>query len=89
MPLDFPLSVWSRNFVFCSVSEGGRGLCFCCVFGPLSREGNYGLPSTPSNYSSSYGTRRVVTFVKKTGLAYWRKRVHENAGRYLERVMTN
>ena len=55
MSLGFPLSVWSRNFCFFSVSEEGKGLCFCCVFCPLSREGNSGLHSTPSNYSSFYG----------------------------------
>ena len=42
MSLGFPLSVRSRFFF--SVSEGGKGLCFCCVFCPLSREGNSGLP---------------------------------------------
>ena len=41
MSLGFPLSVWSRVFVFFSVSEGGKG--------------NSGLHSTPSNYSSFYG----------------------------------
>jgi len=45
---------------FFSVSEGGNGLCFCCVFCPLSREGNPGLHSTPSNYSRFYGKRMTV-----------------------------
>jgi len=55
MSLDFPLLVRSRNFCFFSVSEGGKGPCFCCVFCPLSRERNSGLHSTQSNYSSFYG----------------------------------
>ena len=39
-----------KKFVF-SVSEVGKVLCFL----PPSREGNPGLHSTPSNYSSVYG----------------------------------
>ena len=54
MSSDFPFSVRSRNFCFFSVSAGGRGLCFCCIFCPHSREGNFGLHSTRFNYSSSY-----------------------------------
>jgi len=56
MSLDFPLSVRSRIFFFFSVSEGGKGLCFCCVFFPRSREGNSGLHSTWFNYSSFYSS---------------------------------
>jgi len=44
-----------KKFCFFSASEGEKGPCFCCVFRPLSREGNSGLHSTPSNYSSFYG----------------------------------
>jgi len=55
MSLDFPLSVRSRNLCFFSVPEGGKGLCFCCVFGPRSREGNSRLQSTRVNCSSFYG----------------------------------
>ena len=46
MSLDFPFSVGSRNFFFFSVSEGGKELCFCCVFCTRSREGNSGLHGT-------------------------------------------
>ena len=42
----------SRNFCFFSVSERGKGLCLRCVFCTRSREGNFGLHSTPFNYSS-------------------------------------
>ena len=62
MSLDFPLLVRSRNFYFfLCLGGGGEGegavflLCFYSVFAPLSREGNSGLHSTPSNYSSFYG----------------------------------
>jgi len=34
---------------------GGKGAMFLLCFCPLSREGNSGLHSTPSNYSSFYG----------------------------------
>ena len=52
-------------FVFFLSRKGEWGLCFCCVFCPLSREGNSGLHSTPSNYSSFYGSTllpRLSTF---------------------------
>ena len=59
MSLDFPLLVRSIIFIFIfSVSEGGKGPCFCCVFCPLSGGGNSGLHSTPSNYSSFCGIIR-------------------------------
>ena len=38
MSLESPLSVRSRNFCLFSVSEGGKGLCFCCVFRPVSEK---------------------------------------------------
>ena len=50
MSLDFLLLVRSRKKF--SHHGGGKGPCFCCVFCPLSRQGNSGLHSTPSNYSS-------------------------------------
>jgi len=56
MSLEFALSVRSRNFYFFSVPEGGKGLCFCCVFRPRFREGNPGPHSTRFNYSSFYGS---------------------------------
>jgi len=39
MSLDFPLLVRSRNLFFFSVSEGGKGPCFCCVFAPFPEKG--------------------------------------------------
>jgi len=39
MSLDFPLLVRSRNVCFFSVSEGGKGSCFCCVFAPIPEKG--------------------------------------------------
>jgi len=54
--LSSPSKVMKFSFFF-SVLEWGKGLCFCCVFCPLSGERNSGLHSTPSNYSSFYGTR--------------------------------
>ena len=57
MSLGFPFSVRSVNFCFFLARERGEGLCFCCVFDPLSREGNFRLHSTRFNYSSSYGSR--------------------------------
>jgi len=55
MSLDFPLLVRSRNFCFFFCLGGGKGAVFLLCFCPLSREGNSGLHSTPSNYSSFYG----------------------------------
>lgn len=37
-----------------SVSEEGKVLCLRCVLYPLSGQGNFGLHSTPSDYSSFY-----------------------------------
>ena len=56
MSLDFPLLVRSRNFCFFFCLGGGKGAVFLLCFYPLSREGNSGLHSTPSNYSSFYGS---------------------------------
>jgi len=53
MSLDFPLLVWLINLFFLS-QRGERGRVFAVFFCPLSREGNSGLHSTPSNYSSFY-----------------------------------
>ena len=60
MSLDFPLLVRSRIFFFFFCLGGGKGAVFLLCFCPLSREGNSGLHSTPSNYSSFYGI--VVSF---------------------------
>jgi len=57
MSLDFPLLVRSRNFCFFFCLGGGKGTVFLLCFCPLSREGNSGLHSTRSNYSSFYGIR--------------------------------
>ena len=65
MSLGFSLSK-VKNFFF-SISEGGKGLCFCCVFCPLSREGNSGLHSTPPNYSSFYGIPNLQA-LRKAGI---------------------
>ena len=56
MSLDFPLLVRSRIFCFFFCLGGGKGAVFLLCFCPLSREGNSGLHSTPSNYSSFYGS---------------------------------
>jgi len=50
MLLGFSLSKVKKFYIF-SVSEGGRG-CISSAFPALSREGNFGLHSTPPNYSS-------------------------------------
>jgi len=57
MSLDFPLSVRSRIFFF--GLGGGKGRVFALFFA-LSREGNSGLHSAPSNYSRSYSTVRTL-----------------------------
>ena len=53
MSLDFPLSVQSRKKRI-SLTQEGKGLCFCCALLPRSREGNSRLHSTWFNYSSFY-----------------------------------
>jgi len=66
MLLDLPLSVGPEKIcVFFSAPEGGKWLCFCCVFCPYSKEENSGLHSARVNYSSFY-----VIFL----LQYWRSR---------------
>ncbi|RPA90843.1 hypothetical protein L873DRAFT_380061 [Choiromyces venosus 120613-1] len=44
-----------KKLLFFFLSWNREGLCFCCIFYFLTREGNFGLHSTPSNYSSFYG----------------------------------
>ena len=50
--LELPLLVWSGVFFFFLLSQGAD---FWCVFRPFSGGGNFGLHSTWSDYSSSYG----------------------------------
>ena len=58
MSSDFPPSkVKKKRKKFCL--SRGKGLSFCCVFCPYSREGNFELHSTRFNYSSFYGRREV------------------------------
>ena len=49
-----------KKFLFFFSLGRGKGAVFLLCFCPLSREGNSGLHSTPSNYSSFYGRQTSV-----------------------------
>jgi len=48
-------SMVKKFFFFFLPQRGERGRVFAVFFAPFSREGNSGLHSTPSNFSSFYG----------------------------------
>jgi len=69
--LELPLLVWSGVFFFFLLSQGAD---FWCVFRPFSGGGNFGLHSTWSDYSSSYGSLEKIFY-----------RIEENEGPKQER----